>query len=793
MEELYRIKTEGHAEDAAIIQGEKYRFTVLTEEMIRLEYCEDGQFEDRATQCVIDRKFKVPEYQVIENEESLEIITDKIHLVYNKQKFTDYGLSVQVRGNISVYHSIWHFGEEATDLRGTARTLDEADGAIELEHGIISRFGYGILDDSRSLVITEDGWVEPRKEDCIDIYFLGYGHEYEHCLKDYYHLTGKTPLLPRYALGNWWSRFYRYNDQEYKALMTRFEKEEIPFSVSVIDMDWHLVDIDPKYGSGWTGYTWNKELFPDPKEFMTWLHDHGLKVTLNVHPAGGVQAHEEKYKEMAEAMGRDWEKEEPVNFDVTDQKFLKAYFEYLHHPNEEEGVDFWWLDWQQGGLSKIPGLDPLWMLNHYHYLDSGRRGKRRLTFSRYAGMGSHRYPVGFSGDTIISWESLAFQPYFTANASNVGYGWWSHDIGGHMKGYRDEELSTRWIQFGVFSPIMRLHSSNSAFTGKEPWNYNAVSENIMKRYLKLRHEMIPYLYTMNYHASHDGPPLIRPMYYLEPEQPEAYEVPNEYYFGTELVVCPITEPTDKAAGTACVKAWIPEGKWYDIFSGLKYDGGRMLELYRSLEDIPVLAKEGAIIPLTDLTEYTNSVENPKELAVKIVPGKKNAFILMEDTGDTCEDKEENWAQTKLEWINENEFIIHPANGNLDVIPKRRTWKMEFYGIADVDNLEVTVGGKAIETERIYDEKRHICQVNIPETEVTEQITISFSKGYLLRENNKPAEIFALLYQAKIEYEVKEKIYAYMKEGKTSSEVLGIIQAMHLPDSVYGMLSEVLLA
>lgn len=793
MEELYRIKTEGHAEDAAIIQGEKYRFTVLTEEMIRLEYCEDGKFEDRATQCVIDRKFKVPEYQVIENEESLEIITDKIHLVYNKQKFTDYGLSVQVRGNISVYHSIWHFGEEATDLRGTARTLDEADGAIELEHGIISRFGYGILDDSRSLVITEDGWVEPRKEDCIDIYFLGYGHEYEHCLKDYYHLTGKTPLLPRYALGNWWSRFYRYNDQEYKALMTRFEKEEIPFSVSVIDMDWHLVDIDPKYGSGWTGYTWNKELFPDPKEFMTWLHDHGLKVTLNVHPAGGVQAHEEKYKEMAEAMGRDWEKEEPVNFDVTDQKFLKAYFEYLHHSNEEEGVDFWWLDWQQGGLSKIPGLDPLWMLNHYHYLDSGRRGKRRLTFSRYAGMGSHRYPVGFSGDTIISWESLAFQPYFTANASNVGYGWWSHDIGGHMKGYRDEELSTRWIQFGVFSPIMRLHSSNSAFTGKEPWNYNAVSENIMKRYLKLRHEMIPYLYTMNYHASHDGQPLIRPMYYLEPEQPEAYEVPNEYYFGTELVVCPITEPTDKAAGTACVKAWIPEGKWYDIFSGLKYDGGRMLELYRSLEDIPVLAKEGAIIPLTDLTEYTNSVENPKELAVKIVPGKKNAFILMEDTGDTCEDKEENWAQTKLEWINENEFTIHPANGNLDVIPKRRTWKMEFYGIADVDNLEVTVGGKAIETERIYDEKRHICQVNIPETEVTEQITISFSKGYLLRENNKPAEIFALLYQAKIEYEVKEKIYAYMKEGKTSNEMLGIIQAMHLPDSVYGMLSEVLLA
>ena len=778
----------------AIVQGKNYRFTVLTPSMIRMEYSEKGVFVDKKTQMVVNRTFDVPEYTVNEKNGELIIETDKARLVYTGGRFAGNNLRIEQRNQKVIYESTWHYGDIGHNLKGTTRTLDQANGEIPLQDGLFSMEGWAVISDKGSMLLTEDGWIERREDiDAEDLYYFGYGTDYLGCLKDYYKLTGATPILPKYALGNWWSRYYKYTEKSYLELMDRFEKENIPFTVGVIDMDWHLTEIDQKYGAGWTGYTWNKELFPDPKEFMTWLHDHGLKVTLNVHPAGGVQAHEEKYKEMAEAMGRDWEKEEPVNFDVTDQKFLKAYFEYLHHPNEEEGVDFWWLDWQQGGLSKIPGLDPLWMLNHYHYLDSGRRGKRRLTFSRYAGMGSHRYPVGFSGDTIISWESLAFQPYFTANASNVGYGWWSHDIGGHMKGYRDEELSTRWIQFGVFSPIMRLHSSNSAFTGKEPWNYNAVSENIMKRYLKLRHEMIPYLYTMNYHASHDGQPLIRPMYYLEPEQPEAYEVPNEYYFGTELVVCPITEPTDKAAGTACVKAWIPEGKWYDIFSGLKYDGGRMLELYRSLEDIPVLAKEGAIIPLTDLTEYTNSVENPKELAVKIVPGKKNAFILMEDTGDTCEDKEENWAQTKLEWINENEFIIHPANGNLDVIPKRRTWKMEFYGIADVDNLEVTVGGKAIETERIYDEKRHICQVNIPETEVTEQITISFSKGYLLRENNKPAEIFALLYQAKIEYEVKEKIYAYMKEGKTSSEVLGIIQAMHLPDSVYGMLSEVLLA
>ena len=111
-------------------------------------------------------------------------------------------------------------------------------------------------------------------------------------------------MLPRYALGNWWSRYYAYTEDSYKELVTRFEKEEIPFSVGVIDMDWHLVeDVNPKYGSGWTGYTWNKNYFPDPKRFMTWLHDHGMRITLNLHPADGIRASEEAYPKIAEELG----------------------------------------------------------------------------------------------------------------------------------------------------------------------------------------------------------------------------------------------------------------------------------------------------------------------------------------------------------------------------------------------------------------------------------------------------------------------------------------------------------
>lgn len=795
MKERYRIDTNGQSRKEAVVQGEKYRITLLTDALIRLEYDEDGCFEDRASQCVINRDFPVPEFNVYENGDSLEIITERLQLIYNKQEFTDYGLSIEVRGNISAYHSIWHYGEEVKDLGGTARTLDEADGAIPLEHGLLSRFGYTVMDDSRSLLLTEDGWVEPRKGEAVDLYFFGYGHSYEECLRDFYRLTGNTPLIPRYALGNWWSRFYKYTEKEYKELMQRFEAEQVPLSVSVIDMDWHLVDIDPKYGSGWSGYTWNRELFPEPQEFMGWLHEHGLKVTLNVHPAGGVQAHEEQYRKMAEALGRDWEKEEPVNFDITNPEFLEAYFKYLHHPHEEDGVDFWWLDWQQGGLCRIPGLDPLWMLNHYHYLDSARRGKRPMTFSRYAGLGSHRYPVGFSGDTIISWKSLDFQPYFTATASNAGYGWWSHDIGGHMMGYKDDELAARWVQLGVFSPIMRLHSSNGSFTGKEPWRYNSMAGAVMKRYLKLRHELLPYLYTMNYYASKKGQPLVRPMYYLEPEREETYHVPNEYYFGTELIACPITKPMDKKAGAAPFKAWLPKGMWFDFFSGMVYDGGRMLTLYRELENIPVLAKAGGIVPMADLESYTNSVENPKALTVKIFPGADNSFRMCEDEGDTAIDAPQNWAYTLFELTNQGEtvFRIHGAEGNIAVIPQKRNWRLEIYGMNKTQLPQVFVDGNEAGLKWEYDEAGHILAIKLSGIPVESEISLRFGKVLKIADNDTEQRIFDCLNRAEIEYVLKERIYGYVKEGKSPSKLMGILMGMELPQEVLGALCEILLA
>ena len=584
----YKLKSHPLCSQAAVVQGDTYRITVLTPALLRLEYHPQGKFEDRATQAVLNRDFPVPDFQVQKKNGELILYTEELELHYDEKPFSQHGLMIKATGG-GGWGRTWRYSEVPDDLLGTARTLDMCDGAkvlqggaysdtlsptkdsvigkVPMEHGVISRNGISVIDDSHSMVLTEDGWIEPREEEVIDLYFFGYGHRYLDCLKDFYHLCGKTPLLPRYALGNWWSRYHRYTEGEYKELVERFEKEELPFSVAVIDMDWHLVDdVEPRYGSGWTGYTWNKKFFPNPKEFMNWLHEHHMKVTLNVHPADGIRAYEELYPSVAEKMGIDPESGQAVLFDPADPHFMEVYLKELHHPLEEEGVDFWWLDWQQGGITKIPGLDPLWMLNHYHFLDSSWKGNRPMTFSRYAGVGSHRYPIGFSGDTVISWESLDFQPYFTSTASNIGYGWWSHDIGGHMMGVRDDELMARWVQYGVFSPINRLHSTDNPFNGKEPWKFDRTTSHVMEEYLRLRHSLIPYLYTMNRRASREGLPLVQPMYYLEPEQGEAYEVKNEYYFGSELLVSPITEKQDATARVGKAKTWLPKGLWVDFFT-----------------------------------------------------------------------------------------------------------------------------------------------------------------------------------------------------------------------------------
>jgi alpha-glucosidase (family GH31 glycosyl hydrolase) len=452
---------------------------------------------------------------------------------------------------------VYHFGDaNQQNLPGTARTLDRTNGSVSLKPGFVSRSGWTLIDDTSSLLFTPEGWLTPRTKEpgYQDLYLLISGHDYKAALADYQKLAGRVPLIPRYMLGNWWSRFWEYSDADIRALVQRFQKEQIPLSVFIIDMDWHITQTRNRC-SGWTGFSWNRKLIPEPEKLLTWLHDQHLCTALNLHPAEGVHAHEDQYAAVAQQMGIDPQTKQPVEFDITDPKFAGAYFDLLLHPLEKQGVDFWWVDWQQGHLTRIPSLDPLWWLNHLHYQDLGRDGvKRPVVFSRWGGPGSHRYPIGFSGDTIISWRSLALQPYFTSSAANAAYGWWSHDIGGHMLGKENAELYTRWVQFGILSPIFRLHSTKAKNLHHLPWGFDEATLKIVRETMQLRNALVPYLYSMAHRCAEGGLPLCTPLYYEWPEEETAYRVPNEYLFGDQLLAAPVTRPADHRNGLPAIRS-----------------------------------------------------------------------------------------------------------------------------------------------------------------------------------------------------------------------------------------------
>ncbi|KAL2848348.1 putative alpha-xylosidase [Aspergillus pseudodeflectus] len=775
--------------------GLNFRFTVLADGLLRYEYAFDGQFEDHASVLAVNRRLPVPEFRVKETATSLEIITRRFHLTYDRNAFSPSGLSAAVKGSYWEHSSVWHYGDENGTLGGTARTLDEADGRVDMGHGIVSRKGYASIDDSRSMLFDKNGWLATRRDgDRVDGYLFAYGHDYRAAVKAFYALSGPQPLLPRWALGNWWSRYHAYDEAEFLELMENFKSRRIPLSVAVLDMDWHIVK-DPRVAeagvTGWTGYSWNHQLFPDPEAFLKKLHDYDLKTSLNVHPADGVQSYEDLYKEVANALGHDTSFNDPIQFDITNQAFLDAYFDVLHRRLESQGVDLWWVDWQQGQHSRIPGIDPLWVLNHFHFLDSGYDGKRPLTFSRYGGPGSHRYPIGFSGDTHITWESLAFQPEFTNTASNIGYGWWSHDIGGHMHGAKDNELLIRWVQYGVFSPMFRLHSSDNPWNAKEPWNLSGDEERILTRFLRLRHRLVPYLYTMNARAARDDLPLIQPIYWGYPEHDEAYQVPNQYLYGSELMVAPITAPRDKESGLGQVLVWFPPARHVDIFSGVVYDGNRLLWVARPLDAYPVFAREGSIIPLDAEAEPENGCKEPDGIELVVVVGADGSFELLEDEGTGATLDEIEFSSTLITFSQSaGRLTINPRKGASS--PRtHRTWSIRFPGFSSAKEIHFHVNSTA---QGVHPEGSTTgLTVRLGSHSVDDELVLSIGENPQLDVVSPNPRIMTFLQQAQMSLGLKDRMWKVVSKEAPAAVRAGELVALGLRDEILHPILEGLLA
>jgi alpha-glucosidase len=642
----YQAQAKAHQ----IVTCGKARFTVLTSRAIRCEWHEAGQFEDRATLSVVNRAMAKVGFTVEERGKGLILRTADLELCCTdcSKPFSKRSLSATFA--LGAKKQAWHFGQkDNANLGGTIRTLDEVDGEmkktwfkneagtwtfewkkVSLGQGLISRSGWSVHDDSDTIAVgPREGaykdWAQERhpgrRQDC---YLFAYGHDYCACLGDAARIFGRQPLPPRYALGYWYSKYWAYTDKEIEDLVDQHDRMGAPIDVMVIDMDWHEL--------GWTGYTWSRDFFPDPVELLQELHRRGIRTTLNLHPADGVSRKEAAFEPMRKRLGIP-KKAEKITFDICDPAYMQAYFEELHHPLEDEGVDFWWMDWQQGQGSKLPGLDPLPWLNQLHYDDQlERRPQRRaLDFSRYGGLGSGRYPVGFSGDTYSTWKSLAFQPRLTAQSANVLYGMWSHDIGGHMPGRIEPELYLRWLQFGVFSPVLRTHTTKNPESERRIWQYPAPYDGLMIAELQRRYAMLPYIYSELRRVVDSGVSLLRPMYYHSPANEDAYAVPNQYWFGNERIVAPVVSPANSKTEEATVRFWLPKGSWIDCARGERLSGGWHEQGYR-IDEIPVFVRPGAVLPAQ--LEARRCGEGYDHLLIEAWAGGDGSYTLYEDDGES---------------------------------------------------------------------------------------------------------------------------------------------------------------
>ncbi|MCC5843446.1 MAG: DUF5110 domain-containing protein [Verrucomicrobia bacterium] len=644
------------------------RFTVITPSCVRMEYCEHGNFIDEPTLFAANRHARCPDAAFIDQGDTLVIRTDRMTLTYREDGKPFHKDNLHIRFERGGESGEWVPGMASTaNLGGAMATLDKVSKAVPLPEGLLARDGWHLIDDSAKPILV-DQWIEQRPQKGrtgLDWYFFGYGLDYKSALVDLTTLSGKVPLPRKHVFGSWYCRWYPYSADDFRQLADGYREHDFPLDIMVMDMDWHTTrDARLGYGHarnlGWTGYTWNRELIPEPEKLLREFKEDGIFTVLNDHPCDGMRAHEENYPLFLKHLQTSRERNRTcIPFDAGDRDYMKAFFTSAHAPVEKQGVDFWWLDWQQDYIYPyvrgVPYLPHLPWLNHLYYHHSQKDGRRGQGFSRWGGWGDHRHPIHFSGDAAANWEMLPFEIRFTLASGNSGCFFWAHDIGG-FHGERDPELYVRWVQFGALSAALRLHSTGTHLD-RRPWLWGDTEEKAMRDAFRLRAQLMPYLYTAVRQCHDHSLPLLRPMYLDHPENERAYEYDLQYMLGNDLLVAPVVTPLNHDTGTVKLKIWFPAGKWFNFFTGECIEGDCEREMEVGIDDIPLFARAGTPIPMQPCSPRMTTT--PLEtLIIRCYPGASDTSSLYQDDGQTEGYLNGEYTQMELAYEErENEVII----------------------------------------------------------------------------------------------------------------------------------------
>lgn len=733
-----------------IFQGNTYRITILSERLVRIEYNKDGIFNDAPTELVTNRKFDKPNFTVQENEDYLQIITKYYKVWYAKEK--------KITNNKNFYVQIgdtdknWYYGHVEAKVYDSPVLIE--DSKIKTTRGLYSLDGFVSIDDSKGRIVNEDGTIRNNENEGIDIYLFVYANDFDLCLKDYFTLTGFPSLIPRFALGNWWSRNNDYNDTTLKELIDKFSFYEIPLSIILLDKDWHVRTYKNKEHLK-TGFTFNKEYFKAPYEMISYLHTKGVRIGLNINPTEGFHSIDDYYEQASRYLKKDDNGVIPYN--VLEPRWIDVYLKLYIHPLDALGVDFYWLDHYDKNKTHED-----YLLKHYQFNDMNRNYKRRPMVLGYnSSIAQHRYPVLYSGKTIVDWKSLKQIPHYNADAVNSGICFYSHDIGGYFKGIEDNELYVRYVQLGTFSPIMKFGADKGEYYKREPWRWSLKTLKIVTDYLQLRHRLIPYLYSEAYKYSKDGTPLLHPLYYKAPEMYDDLLYRDEYYFGSQLFVCPITKSKDYVMNRVVHRFYIPEGIWYDFFTGQKFPGNHKYVTFYKDQNYPVFAKAGSIIPLGQ-NENINDTTPPKNMEIHFFPGISNEYLLYEDDGISSLYKKGFYLLTKIEYNylpNNYTVIIRALEGKSGIVPEYRNYKLRFRNVKKASEVIVYENQEQIDCKSYVSGPDFIVEVN--NVSSISQLTINckgqdieFDAVHLIND-----DIAGILDDLQIETLMKEKIDA----------------------------------
>ena len=682
------------------------RFTFITPGLVRMEYALDGRFVDEPTIFAMQRDTSFRDFTV-ENRGNhryrLATSLMRIDFLDNGFPFGQTNLNVTFQHQGQERNWKIYMTTEDGNLLGAVETLDGVGGYIDRQEGLLSRNGwYTIYDTNKE--ILKNGWITPRNAQHVqDIYLFVYGDDFKSALKSLQAVSGKVPMTRKYVHGSWYCRWWNYTDEDYRQLVREYEEHDFPLDIMVFDMGWHTQQ-EAHTGTGhagmygWTGYSWNRKLIPDPAGLIREFNDKHIHVVLNEHPHDGIRDHEDCYAAFMQAMGVDTSGKKNIVFDAGNRKYMENFMKYAHQEADSMGVAFWWLDWQQDYIYPVvrgTHMKHLPWLNHLYFNYSRRDNLRGAGFSRWAGWGDHRHPIQFSGDSEGNWELLRFEIEMTSTSGNAGCFFWAHDIGGFYGG-RDPELYTRWTQFGLLNSSLRIHSVIDKDLDRRPWLWGEENEKAMHKIYHMRSELMPYIYSSVRQCHTDMLPLNRCMYIDYNHAPEAYQNPQQFMFGDLLLGAPITSPAGKD-GLAEQKVWLPAGEtWYDVFTGESHRGDTTLTVRCDLSRFPLFIKGGYPLPMQPYTPRMASTPLT-QLVVRCYPGNgdcDHSYVLYEDDGLTTAYERGEFAETRLQYRQQNgrtEITIHPAQGRYQDQPQRRSYRIELP--KTTGKLNVRVNGR----------------------------------------------------------------------------------------------------